>query len=100
MLSLKSSSFYTDERILKLADETKKTTLTDKETEGGKIRVFEAWCKKCGICVPFCPTGALTSNEDGLPVLTYPEKCTLCGMCELRCPDFAIAVKAKEKEEK
>jgi 2-oxoglutarate ferredoxin oxidoreductase subunit delta len=94
-----SSNFYTDGRILKLADETKKATLTNKEAEGEKIRVFEAWCKKCGICVAFCPTGALTSDKDGLPVLTYPEKCTLCGMCELRCPDFAIAVKAREKKE-
>jgi 2-oxoglutarate ferredoxin oxidoreductase subunit delta len=85
---------------LKLAGETKKTTLTDKEKEGEKIHVFEAWCKKCGICVAFCPTGALTSDKDGLPILTYPEKCTLCGMCELRCPDFAIAVKAREKKEK
>jgi len=82
-----------------LADETRKATLSDKEIEGKKIRVFEAWCKKCGICVAFCPTGALTSNKDGLPVLTCPEKCTLCGMGELRCPDFAIAVKAREKKE-
>ncbi len=81
-----------------MADEVKKATLSAKE-DVEKIRVFEAWCKKCGICVAFCPTGALTSNKDGLPILTYPEKCTLCGMCELRCPDFAIAVKAREKKE-
>ena len=84
---------------MKLADETKKTTLTNEEEVGEKTHVFEAWCKKCGICVAFCPTGALTSDKDGLPILTYPEKCTLCGMCELRCPDFAIAVKAREKKE-
>jgi 2-oxoglutarate ferredoxin oxidoreductase subunit delta len=82
-----------------LAEETKKITLVDKEEAGAKIRVFEAWCKKCGICVAFCPTGALVSNQEGLPVLAYPEKCTLCGICELRCPDFAIAVKVREKEE-
>jgi 2-oxoglutarate ferredoxin oxidoreductase subunit delta len=84
---------------LKLADETKKTTLANKEVGQEKTHVFEAWCKKCGICVVFCPTGALTSDKDGLPVLTYPEKCTLCRMCELRCPDFAIAVKARKKKE-
>lgn len=84
--------------MFKLADEEKKTMVTLKE-EGEKIHVFEAWCKRCGICVAFCPTGALTSDKDGLPVLTYPEKCTLCGMCELRCPDFAIEVKAREKKE-
>ncbi len=63
-----------------------------------KVHVYEAWCKKCGICVAFCPTSALTSDENGLPILTYPEKCTLCGMCELRCPDFAIAVRPREKK--
>jgi 2-oxoglutarate ferredoxin oxidoreductase subunit delta len=64
-----------------------------------KAHVFEAWCKRCGICVAFCPTGALTSDKDGFPVLTFPEKCTQCGMCELRCPDFAIAVRPREKKE-
>ena len=81
-----------------MANEAKKTTAIAKE-EGEKVHVFEAWCKKCSICVAFCPTGALTSDKDGLPILTYPEKCTLCGMCELRCPDFAIAVRPREKKE-
>ena len=82
-----------------MADETRKAALTDRGVEGEKVHIFEAWCKRCGICVAFCPTGALTSDKDGLPVLTYPEKCTLCGMCELRCPDFAVTVKAREKKE-
>jgi 2-oxoglutarate ferredoxin oxidoreductase subunit delta len=83
-----------------LAEEATKTELNNKqETEEEKVHVFEAWCKKCGICVAFCPTGALTSDKEGLPLLTYPEKCTQCGMCELRCPDFAIAVRPREKRE-
>ena len=82
-----------------MADETRNAALSDKGIGGEKVHIFEAWCKKCGICVAFCPTGALTSDKDGLPVLTYPEKCTLCGMCELRCPDFAVTVKAREKKE-
>jgi 2-oxoglutarate ferredoxin oxidoreductase subunit delta len=49
--------------------------------------------------VAFCPTKALTTDKDGYPVLTYPEKCTLCGMCELRCPDFAIAVRPRKKKD-
>ena len=56
----------------------------------GKIVVFERWCKKCGICTTFCPTGALETNEDGYPFLANPEKCTLCGLCWMRCPDLAI----------
>ena len=71
---------------------TEVTRVTKEEEE--KVHVFAAWCKKCNICISFCPTGALVANKDGLPVL-IPEKCTQCGMCELRCPDFAITVKPK-----
>jgi 2-oxoglutarate ferredoxin oxidoreductase subunit delta len=81
-------------------DEKAIKTMPPKEKEElEKVHVFEAWCKKCGICVAFCPTGALTSDANGLPVLTYPEKCTQCMLCELRCPDFAITVRKKEKKE-
>jgi 2-oxoglutarate ferredoxin oxidoreductase subunit delta len=80
-----------------LTEPTAKTQPEANQGAGEKVHVFEAWCKRCGICVAFCPTGALTSDEEGFPVLTYPEKCTLCGMCELRCPDFAIAVRPREE---
>ncbi len=56
----------------------------------GKIVVFDMWCKKCGICVEFCPTGALANRADKVPYLAEPDKCTLCGLCWLRCPDMAI----------
>ncbi len=56
----------------------------------GKVVIFEQWCKKCGICTVFCPTGALEEDEDGLPYLTHPDKCTLCGLCWMRCPELAI----------
>jgi 2-oxoglutarate ferredoxin oxidoreductase subunit delta len=85
-----------------LTEETKGTEVS-KEPEKEqieKVHVFEAWCKKCNICIAFCPTGALVANKEGLPVL-IPEKCTQCRLCELRCPDFAITVRPKKsKEEK
>ncbi len=56
----------------------------------GKVVIFQQWCKRCGICTAFCPTGALEDNENGYPVLVYPDKCTLCGLCWMRCPDLAI----------
>jgi 2-oxoglutarate ferredoxin oxidoreductase subunit delta len=83
-----------------LTDQTSETRVNPKgEQQEEKVHVFEAWCKRCDICVAFCPTKALTTDEDGYPVLTYPEKCTQCGMCELRCPDFAIAVRPREKRQ-
>jgi len=65
-----------------------------------KIDIFKAWCKACGICVAFCPTGVLATDEGGYPYVKDIEKCINCGWCEIRCPDFAITVgkKTKEKE--
>ena len=57
------------------------------------ITVYEAWCKKCGICVAFCPAGALREHETTQQVLGTDAKCTGCRQCEWRCPDFAIVIK-------
>jgi len=55
------------------------------------IVVFEKWCKGCGICVEFCPQGALMLDEATQKAkLAKPSDCVSCGVCELRCPDFAI----------
>ena len=64
------------------------------------IDIYKAWCKGCGICASFCPTGALALDEAGFPYVKEPEKCINCGWCELRCPDFAITVKQKKDNEK
>ena len=71
----------------------------EQNMEGGKKRhktaridIYKVWCKSCGICVAFCPSGALGKDEAGQPIVKDLEKCTCCGLCELRCPDFAISV--------
>ncbi len=63
------------------------------------IEVYKSWCKRCGICVAFCPTGVLAQDESGLPYAQDPERCTGCQLCELRCPDFAINVRLPRKKE-
>ncbi|MFP3898443.1 MAG: ferredoxin family protein [Dehalococcoidia bacterium] len=60
------------------------------------IEVYQAWCKKCGICVAFCPQQVLQLGPRSYPVAVYPERCTACHLCELRCPDFAIVVHEDE----
>ena len=55
------------------------------------VRVHEAWCKGCRLCVDHCPRRCL-QMEEGVPHLVEPERCTRCGMCEYLCPDFAIQV--------
>ena len=54
------------------------------------VIIYYNWCKKCGICVAFCPTGCLGRKADGSPYVLAPEKCTHCETCDLLCPYFAI----------
>ena len=73
---------------------------TKKKKEEPKIDIYKAWCKACGICVAFCPTGALAKDEAGYPYVKDIDKCINCGWCEIRCPDFAITVESKTKGRK
>ena len=58
----------------------------------GEVHIFDNWCKGCGLCIEFCPSGVLVLGTDNRPKAIYPEKCTACRWCELHCPDFAIFV--------
>ena len=57
-----------------------------------KITINGKWCKKCGICVAFCPTGVFISDDFGMPIVKHAEKCIRCMLCVIRCPDFAVEV--------
>ena len=57
--------------------------------------INRAWCKRCDICVKFCPERCLSLDEQQIAVLHAPEQCTLCRICERLCPDFAITLKHK-----
>lgn len=74
--------------------------IESKKREPQKIDIFKAWCKACGICVAFCPTGVLANDEAGYPYVKDIEKCINCGWCEIRCPDFAITVEKGTKKRK
>ena len=58
-----------------------------------RIDIFEAWCKSCGICVAFCPSGCLEPSDERLPRVARPDLCSGCGWCEIHCPDFAIRLR-------
>ena len=67
-----------------------------KQTEASAfIHVFPDWCKGCGICVAFCPTGVL-EMKDQKAVVANPGKCVRCYLCARRCPDFAIGIEDSE----
>ena len=60
-----------------------------------ELKINQAWCKGCGICVAFCPKEALELVR-GKVQLKNPNSCILCGNCEMRCPDYAIFIDESE----
>ncbi|KGP76860.1 ferredoxin [Desulfosporosinus sp. Tol-M] len=56
------------------------------------VLVSENWCKRCGICIAFCPNKVLENDESGRVVVAKPEQCIACKICERLCPDFAINI--------
>jgi Ni,Fe-hydrogenase III small subunit/formate hydrogenlyase subunit 6/NADH:ubiquinone oxidoreductase subunit I len=61
------------------------------DRHGGALRVDGAKCADvCSVCVPVCPTGAIT-RPMGSPVALDLGKCIFCAACVEVCPPKAIA---------
>ena len=56
------------------------------------IKVDASLCSKCGICVKYCPFGAIVYDE-GVP--SFNDNCVLCGACVKPCPVDAINITRK-----
>lgn len=56
------------------------------------LKIIEARCKGCGICVAFCPKQVLALSEIEKVKIVNEAACVTCRQCETRCPDFAIFV--------
>jgi len=52
----------------------------------------EKRCTDCGVCVPICPTGALTVEPLTRKVHFYDNKCIACELCVKACPFRAMEV--------
>ena len=54
-----------------------------------KIRII-TWdgdnCKKCQMCIPDCPTGAISFDSDNDVIVRDKEKCLRCSICYQTCP--------------
>lgn len=55
----------------------------------GIVHINQEYCKRCGICVNFCPVKNLVIQSQRLKEL---EKCIACRMCQRYCPDLAIEI--------
>lgn len=68
-------------------------------TSTGKLRVHSCIevahhpdkCDNCGVCVAYCPTGAVTMPEESL--VFDPQLCNSCLGCFISCPNGAMTVK-------
>ncbi len=56
------------------------------------IDINRTWCKRCGICVTYCPKKVYEADFMGAPVIADMSACIGCMICEHMCPDFAINV--------
>jgi len=62
-----------------------------------RVDIYRGWCKRCGICIAFCPKQVLEADKDAYPTVKDLEQCSACRLCEMRCPDFAIVVSKNEE---
>ena len=62
------------------------------------VIINKARCKRCGICIEFCPVNLYDREIDGAPIPSHQDKCTGCKQCELRCPELAIKVEVVKDE--
>jgi len=53
----------------------------------------EKTCTNCGVCVPICPTQALTVDNKTRKVLFDAKKCIACELCVRICPPRAMEVR-------
>jgi len=79
---------------------------TSVEVRTGLWRVFRPvishdHCVKCGLCMAYCPDGAITPNAQGFREVDL-EHCKGCMICVAQCPVHTIAAvseaDAREKE--
>jgi len=82
--------------LLKITLKNRGDILTNKNI---KILIDKKACKKCGLCIAFCPKKVFASNN-GIPVVINLGECINCKLCELRCPDYAIVVGGENIEQK
>jgi uncharacterized Fe-S center protein len=69
-------------------------------TSTGKLRIHEyldmeydeARCDHCQVCVPFCPTGAISTSQDPSRIQFDARICNSCLGCVISCPHAAFRV--------
>jgi heterodisulfide reductase subunit A len=55
-------------------------------------RIDTEKCKKCGLCIPVCPYGAIMGKKGEVPMIVEAA-CAGCGSCGATCPFGAIKMR-------
>lgn len=86
-------SEFWDEALEIIPDDEIASEIIRKAVNRMKIRIID-WnsekCEKCQLCVPECPTGAITFDENEDTIVRDVEKCLRCSICYQTCPFSAI----------
>lgn len=45
------------------------------------MRINEQECVECGLCLPYCPMGAISMEEETGRMVIDPDECVECGVC-------------------
>jgi len=67
------------------------TTWNELEKRRRHLRIMQAFCKGCGVCLDACTNHALKLNDHGKAEVVEDD-CILCGYCGAACPEFIIRV--------
>ena len=54
-------------------------------------------CKRCGICLMFCPVNSISRERDG-SFVTLREFCKGCGICAAECPHGAMSMEREVRQ--
>jgi hypothetical protein len=54
-------------------------------------RISAKWCKNCGICLDYCPAGAIVQKDGSAVILD--DKCIGCGECLVVCKAGAVKMR-------
>ena len=82
-----------DEALKIIPDEEVSFEIISNAINRLKIRIID-WdkskCKKCQLCIPDCPTGCISFDEDEDTIVRDKNRCLRCSICYQTCPFSVI----------
>ena len=82
-----------DEALRIIPDEEVSFEIISNAINRLKIRIID-WdkdkCKKCQLCIPDCPTGCISFDEDEDTIVRDKNRCLRCSICYQTCPFSVI----------